>query len=132
MKSIKHVLLIDDDKFTSFYNEKIVKKHSNYNILDSVNSGKAALEYLQKSIKGSAQVPDVIFLDINMPSMNGWEFIEEFRKLDVNFTESIEIIMLTTSSNPSDKEKADKSNEISHFINKPLSLSLLDELLVYQ
>ena len=61
--------------------------------------------------------------------MNGWEFIEEYSKLDKTFTSSIKIIMLTTSSNPQDQEKANSSSFINSYINKPLSTTLLDEAL---
>lgn len=129
MKSITSTLLIDDDKFTSFYNEKIVKKHNQFGEIISVNSGKAAIAYLEDAIKGEALKPDVIFLDINMPAMNGWEFIEVYRKLDVEFTNTIKIIMLTTSSNPKDKERSQTINEITNYINKPLSLPILDDII---
>ncbi|AUS05027.1 response regulator [Pseudotamlana carrageenivorans] len=129
MKSITSTLLIDDDKFTSFYNEKIVKKHNQFGEIISVNSGKAAIEYLEDAIKGEALKPDVIFLDINMPAMNGWEFIENYRKLDVEFTNNIKIIMLTTSSNPKDKERSQTINEIANYINKPLSLPVLHDII---
>ncbi|MCL5127103.1 response regulator [Algibacter sp. L4_22] len=129
MESLQSTLLIDDDKFTNFYNEKIVKKHNTFNSITSVNSGADALVYLQKAMDGLVKKPDVIFLDINMPAMNGWEFIEEYSKLDKIFTSSIKIIMLTTSSNPQDQEKANSSSFINSYINKPLSTTLLDEAL---
>ncbi|KAB1066893.1 response regulator [Tamlana haliotis] len=129
MKSITSTLLIDDDKFTSFYNEKIVKKHNKFGEIISVNSGKAALDYLNEALAGEALKPDVIFLDINMPAMNGWEFIEAYRELDTAFTNDIKIIMLTTSSNPRDKQRSQTLNEITNYINKPLSLSILDNII---
>ncbi len=126
---MKQTLLIDDDKFTSFYNEKIVKKHDEFGVTASVNSASAALEYLNKALKGNVKKPDIIFLDINMPAMNGWEFIEAYNELDINFTSSIDIVMLTTSSNPEDQERAKRSSLINNYINKPLSLTVLDKIL---
>ncbi|MDO7137230.1 response regulator [Algibacter lectus] len=132
MVPYQSTLLIDDDKFTNFYNEKIVKKHNTFNSIRSVNSGADALAYLQKAMDGLVEKPEVIFLDINMPAMNGWEFIEEYSKLDKEFTSSIKIIMLTTSSNPNDQEKARASCFINGYINKPLSVTLLDEALNFE
>ncbi|MBU2949811.1 response regulator [Tamlana agarivorans] len=129
MKSVTSTLLIDDDKFTSFYNEKIVKKHNKFGEIISLNSAKSALEYLEEAIAGKALKPDVIFLDINMPAMNGWEFIEAYKELDTKFTDDIKIIMLTTSSNPKDKERSQTLNEITDYINKPLSLAILDNII---
>ena len=131
MNPYTSALLIDDDKFTNFYNEKIVKKHNTFDSVKSVNSGAYALSYLQKAMDGLVDKPDVIFLDINMPAMNGWEFLEEYIMLDKNFTSSIKIVMLTTSSNPSDQERASESCLINNYINKPLSTSLLDEVLSF-
>jgi CheY-like chemotaxis protein len=129
MNLYKSALLIDDDKFTNFYNEKIVKKHNAFKSVQSVNSGSDALSYLQKAMNGLVDKPDVIFLDINMPAMNGWEFIDEYSLLDKAFTSGIKIIMLTTSSNPCDQERANQSCLINDYINKPLSSGLLDEVL---
>jgi len=131
MNSYKSALLIDDDKFTNFYNEKIVKKHDTFKSVQSVNSGADALAYLQKAMDGLIDKPNVIFLDINMPAMNGWEFLEEYRLLDKTFTSDIKIVMLTTSSNPSDQERANQSCLINNYINKPLSINLLDEVLCF-
>ncbi|WP_405294687.1 response regulator [Algibacter sp. Ld11] len=132
MAPYQTTLLIDDDKFTNFYNEKIVKKYNAFDSVQSVNSGADALAYLQKAMDGLVKKPEVIFLDINMPAMNGWEFIEEYSKLDKAFTADIKIIMLTTSSNPKDQEKANDSYFINGYINKPLSITLLDEALNFE
>lgn len=121
-------LLIDDDKVINFYNEKIINKHKDFGEVVSVNSGKSALEYLQNAKNGLILKPDLIFLDINMPAMNGWEFIEEYNKLEESFTQSIKIILLTTSNNPDDYKRSKTIDIISDFINKPLSSSILDHV----
>lgn len=129
-RPITCTLLIDDDKFTSFYNEKIVNKHQHFGTVVSVTNGKAALEYLQSAIEGEALKPDIIFLDINMPAMNGWEFIEAYNNMFApKFTANIKLVILTTSSSPDDFEKSKQYSIVNSYINKPLSLPVLDDVL---
>jgi CheY-like chemotaxis protein len=73
-------------------------------------------------------LPELIFLDINMPKMNGWEFIEEYSRLKLNGDGRTVIIMLTTSMNPLDLEKSKKSPHIAAFKTKPLNAEMLAEI----
>ncbi|SEL47582.1 Response regulator receiver domain-containing protein [Aquimarina amphilecti] len=128
-KSVTCVLLIDDDKATNFFNQRVVTKHNSFDNVNTVQSGKAALEYLSKVENKEAVKPDLIFLDINMPAMNGWEFLVEFAKLNKITTEGIKVILLSTSSNPDDVNESIKNHSVDDFINKPLSLDLLDNVI---
>ncbi len=128
-KSIPCVLLIDDDKATNFFNERVVTRHNSFDNINTVHSGKAALDYLAKVENQVAIKPNLIFLDINMPAMNGWEFLVEFAKLNKNTTEGIKVILLSTSSNPDDVNESIKNHSVDDFINKPLSLDLLDNVI---
>lgn len=123
------VLLIDDDKATNFFNKRVVTKHKGFREVNTVQSGMAALEYLISVGDNKATKPDLIFLDINMPAMNGWEFLNEFSKLDNKVTNGIKVILLSTSSNPDDVRASSKNHSVDDFINKPLSLNLLDDVL---
>ncbi|AXT54427.1 response regulator [Aquimarina sp. AD1] len=128
-KSVTCVLLIDDDKATNFFNQRVVTKHNSFDNVNTVQSGKAALEYLSKVENKEAVKPDLIFLDINMPAMNGWEFLVEFAKLNKITTDGIKVILLSTSSNPDDVNESIKNHSVDDFINKPLSLDLLDNVI---
>ncbi len=128
-KFVNCVLLIDDDKATNFFNERVVTKHEHFHKVNTVQSGLAALEYLGAVKNNQAIKPDLIFLDINMPAMNGWEFLIEFSKLDQELTNGIKVILLSTSSNPDDVRESAKNHAVDDFINKPLSLNLLDSIL---
>jgi CheY-like chemotaxis protein len=123
------VLLIDDDKATNFFNERVVTKHEDFYQVNTVQSGMAALDYLNAVGNNTAIKPDLIFLDINMPAMNGWEFLTEFSKLDQKVTADIKVILLSTSSNPDDVRASAKNHSVDDFINKPLSMDLLDNVL---
>ena len=128
-KLVSCVLLIDDDKATNFFNERVVIKHNSFEQIHTVQSGKAALEYLQAVQDKTAVKPDLIFLDINMPAMNGWEFLIEFAKLEACVKEGIKVILLSTSANPDDVNKSVINHSVDDFINKPLSLRLLDDVI---
>lgn len=123
-KKVNCVLVIDDDEPTNFLTRMILEESGWVNHIRIAQNGPEALEYLSKSeIEGADPInfpsPDLILLDINMPAMDGWEFLEEYRKLGVD--DRIIIVMLTTSLFPEDKKKAERMEEISGFENKPLT-----------
>lgn len=121
MKKLKRILLVDDDNATNVYNKYIIGELNCCEIIDSVENGEEALDYLQtKGDDGHYPQPELIFLDINMPIMNGWEFLEEYKELPDDQKASIIIVMLTTSINQSDMEKAKQIEHLSDFKSKPL------------
>lgn len=128
VESVNSVLLVDDDKATNFFNERVVIRHDRLKKVSKVYSGLEALEYLKKTSSIEGLRPDLIFLDINMPAMNGWEFLSEFEKLDKTITANIKVIVLSTSSSPEDVDRSMKEHKVNDFIHKPLSPDLLDSI----
>lgn len=127
-KNYKNTLLIDDDKFTNIYNRKVLSKHKAFGNISAVTSGKSALIYLRSVLEQEANRPDIIFLDINMPSMNGWEFLSEYLKLDQSLTHKIDLVVLTSSTYKDELKKSTKTSLVSKIIQKPLSKTTLDVL----
>ena len=80
-------------------------------------------------VESGEPLPDVIFLDINMPRMNGWEFLEEYNKLEKDLQVKVVVVMLTTSEDPSDKAKALKIGATTTFKTKPLTDEMLDGII---
>jgi CheY-like chemotaxis protein len=128
------ILVIDDDEPTNFFSRIILEEANCCNHIKTVQSGQEALDYLAQSENPGADPnlypsPDLVFLDINMPAMNGWEFLDEYRKLSISPLHKVIMVMLTTSLFPEDKARAGRSPEISGFENKPLTLEKLERIM---
>jgi len=123
MNKVKHVVLIDDDEATNVFHDIIVKDADvaeEYQIFDCALD---ALEFL----KNRNKAPDLILLDINMPKMTGWEFLEEYKKLDQTINPP-KVVMLTTSLGTFDKKQAEYNPIVSGFKQKPLTPDMLKEI----
>jgi CheY-like chemotaxis protein len=121
-------MLIDDNEDDNFFHERVIRKSSYADMILVKQSALDALNYLKKDLLES-EYPDLIFLDINMPAMNGWEFLEEFNQLTKVSQRNPIIIMLTTSDNPDDKENANTYKIVSDFKTKPLTKDMLDSII---
>lgn len=123
-------MLIDDNRDDNFFHKRVILKSAAAQSIVIKESGEEAITHLKTSQHNQPNNhPDLIFLDINMPRMNGWEFIEEYKKLDKDFQKKMIIIMLTTSDNPDDKALASKEEVLAEIRTKPLTKEMLDEVI---
>jgi CheY-like chemotaxis protein len=128
------ILLIDDDEPTNFLSQMIIEQADCAAEVQVAYSGVQAIDYLTSqgafaSDQNTYPRPDLIFLDINMPAMNGWEFLQKYNSLEKEHKGNIVIIMLTTSLNPDDRLRSEDFPDVSGFENKPLTRDKLDALL---
>ena len=119
----KTICIIDDDAITIFGIKKLLNAVISFNEIKTFINGKLAIEEFQKLLLEGKAIPEIIFLDLNMPIMDGWEFLEEFIKLDIK--ETIIINIVTSSINKEDRERSEFYKcRTHHFITyntKPLS-----------
>jgi len=126
----KNVLLVDDDSVCNFINEVTLNKLGVAKEIHSALNGQEALDLINGYFLGDRSIPDVILLDLNMPIMDGFQFIEAFKRLEYPKKDKILIVVLTSSANPEDVKKA-KSLGVDHYMTKPINeeklLALLKE-----
>ena len=125
-KKLNCILLVDDNSEDNVFHQIILKKMNIVNRIDIVLNGVEALEYLRKE---NQTPPELIFLDINMPKMNGWEFLEQYKHLDAKQKARVVIMILSTSANPDDIRKAKEIKEVTGFETKPLTEKMMLEIL---
>ena len=126
---LKHILLVDDDDACNFFHTHLIEKMELAEEVKAVSNGVEALDYLRTVIDGHYPRPDVIFLDINMPKMNGWDFLEEYEKLEEQQKAQMILIMLSTSFNSEDRDRALANVNVKDFANKYLNKDSLYQLL---
>ena len=122
------VFLIDDNNIVNFINRKTMENNSFSDSIIEYTSAKKALKSLGEREKDSDQIPDLIFLDIKMQLMNGFEFLDNFAKLPSYIKEKAKIIMLTSSLHESDLEYAMLHENVVAFFNKPITKDKLNSI----
>ena len=127
-RKLNCIMLIDDDPADIFYHEREIKKANPLTNILIRNSAIEALEYLKSMKEQNSIQPDLIFLDINMPKMDGWEFLTEFSQLDKVLQNEIMIMILTTSNNITDKLRAKMWNFVNGYLTKPLTKEVVEDI----
>jgi CheY-like chemotaxis protein len=128
MRKLNHILLVDDDNINNFINEKLLKKLDCAHKTSIATNGEEAILLLNNICKDNL-CPELILLDINMPVMDGFEFLERYKELNFPNKQSIIIVMLTTSTNPNDTDRLNKTGAAG-YISKPLTEQKLTEVIV--
>lgn len=124
-KKLNCILLIDDNPDDNFFHRITLEEMDIVKRIDVAINGIDGLAHL----KNEDSPPEIIFLDINMPKMNGWEFLEQYKHLPQKNKSRTIIMMLSTSSNPDDIARAEKIKEVTGFETKPLTVEVMKDIL---
>ncbi len=129
MNKLKKIFVVEDDEMDRFLASKIITKAAIAEELTFFKNGRVAIDYLVQHLKDPELLPDVLFLDINMPVLNGWGFLDEFKNIDSQLSKKITIFIVSSSITLDDREMALIHQEVSAFITKPYSVAKLQEIL---
>lgn len=125
------VMCIDDDSLLQLLSEIILTDNAFCDKIEKASDGKMALDYFNNQLLlpvNEQQIPSLIFLDINMPIMDGWAFLNAFEKDYSNFHHLVKVIVLSSSENPIDIKQAKENSLVIDFIPKPLDSDHLQQL----
>jgi CheY-like chemotaxis protein len=127
-KTNKRIALIDDDPIINLIHTKIITKSTDFQVTVYTNAQQAVEQFDVWFNSAPDQLPDVIFLDINMPVMDGWEFLEAFQKMSDAAHRHCKVFMLTSSIDSHDMEKSKRYQSVYDFISKPLTAEKLNAI----
>lgn len=117
---MKNILLVDDDSIFNFLSTKLLQRSGIAGEIHTAENGKQALDLLNSYYAGNTSLPDVILLDLNMPVMDGFSFLEAFKRLKFPRKEKVSIVIVTSSSDARDMARA-KQMGVTHYLTKPLT-----------
>lgn len=121
MNSVKNLLLIDDDEIFTFMTKRIIESTNLAEQIKIFENGKDAIDFLNSIVDKPELLPEIIFLDLSMPILDGWGFLEEYIQLKPRFGKKITLYIISSSVSPKDHERAKTYSEVSDFIIKPMT-----------
>ena len=119
------VFIIDDDPINHRIAQIMIEKYQVFNEYISYTEAEVALTFLKENLKNAADLPDVILLDLNMPVVDGWDFLEVFESLQKELVKVIHIFIVTSSVDEKDKIRSQVYSSVKGFISKPLSPDII-------
>ena len=129
MKDIKTLTLIDDDNIFVFLTKKTIQLTNLVDLIKVFENGLDAINYLKENRDNPEVLPEIILLDLSMPIMNGWQFLEEFTKINSSIGKKITIYICSSSISHDDISRAKSISEVSDYIIKPVTKDKLIDLI---
>ncbi|WP_317897088.1 response regulator [Aurantibacillus circumpalustris] len=129
MSPIKTLTLVDDDDVFVFLTKKAIEQTKLVDLIKVFENGLDALNFLKENKNNVDVLPEIILLDLSMPIMNGWQFLEEYTKLNPTIGKKISIYICSSSISPDDVTRAKTISEVSDYIIKPITKDKLIDLI---
>jgi CheY-like chemotaxis protein len=130
MARIENLWIIDDDPMTSFYIKRLAELGELANIITIYDQASGAADYLIHHKKSPEHLPDYILLDIYMPELDGWGFLERFGEIKDTLIKKIEICIITSSNHRIDRDRAEGMPYVKAYVQKPITLEALKQIIV--
>lgn len=130
LSDLKNILVIDDNETDLLIAQIVLQKAGFNGIITIKNSVNTGMEYLLSIENNTESWPEIIFLDINMPLVNGFGFLDSFENLSKSFVEKVKIAVLSSSDNKKDADKFSSKKYVIDFMSKPLSIESFKRLVV--
>lgn len=129
MRSMPVVALVDDDAIFQFITIRTIQNIPFQSPILQFSNGEEALKHMNKHADSPDQLPDIILLDINMPLIDGWMFLDAFDELKNKLSKPICIYMISSSIDPSDINRAKENPNVKDYLIKPIALDVLGNIL---
>ncbi|HEX8378373.1 MAG TPA: response regulator [Pedobacter sp.] len=122
------IFIVDDYLINLRVAEMIVRRNKEFDTITSYEDAKAALSFISDNRDNESNLPDIILLDLHMPVMDGWEFIEKFEEIYSSLIKSVKIIILTSSTDQRDIQRSKQYSTVKGFYSKPLTVEMLSDI----
>jgi CheY-like chemotaxis protein len=129
MNKIKNVSIVDDDELFQFVMRQHLERLGMVENIHKFSDGEQALNYIKSNLQHPELLPELILLDVNMPYMDGWQFLREYVKLELPEGISIKIYVLSSSTHESDLQKAKEFPSLAGYLVKPIGKTLIQQIL---
>lgn len=128
VNGLERILLVDDDLAVNFIHKKVVEKASIQSEVKICSTVREGIEFLSSFNGHDHPFSGLVFLDVQMPDYDGWDFLEQFRSLTIDKKENIRIVMLTTGLSPEVEAKVKNFPEVAAIYSKPLTVDIINEV----
>jgi len=129
MTTLKQLTLVDDDDVFVFLTTRLLDKYKLVDLIKIFDNGYDALVFIKENLGNIEALPDIILLDLSMPIMDGWQFLDEYVKINPKIGKKITIYICSSSISPDDVARAKAINAVSDFIIKPMTKEKLIEMI---
>jgi CheY-like chemotaxis protein len=128
MNKLNTVCVIDDDKIYSFAIKHIINRSGITENIILFHNGRVAMDFFHQQVQEQHSLPDVILLDLNMPVLDGWQFLEEFETIKTSLKKTIPIYIVSSSIDEEEHSRAKAIESVNDFITKPITVSILQKI----